>query len=323
MQEGIRAAVDGRYEVAEVGDLPAVERQDLRVDNLFVSNIDVGGKHLAEHHDLLVGLVRHRVHHLLKQPHRCIIVVVLAVLALEIWHGHGCEHEPSNDEVAGRKTAGVERHQAHGRLQPQRQRARLALLQHLQQRLLVVKLLADEVAEADALAASERHSAIIGNGHVVERHEHVAAAEVCRQLRRRLNAANHHAFVSGLHVEHAPHVGVLQLLPLDPEAWKARVLSVARVVSDEVAHYGRGDDVADVLGVLVLERLERNPDALATVVERRPAAVAAVDRRINLYPEELCRAMHVTGDLDAADDAARHAHRVAANGVPNDSDRVL
>ncbi len=41
-----------------------------------------------------------------------------------------------------------------------------------------------------------------------------------------------------------------------------------------------------------------------------------VDSRVDLHAEQFCGAVHVGGDLDAADDAAGHALAVAADRVP-------
>lgn len=47
-----------------------------------------------------------------------------------------------------------------------------------------------------------------------------------------------------------------------------------------------------------LQRLEGYPYTLAPVIEGWAAAVARVDSCIYLDPQELCRPMHITGDLD-------------------------
>jgi hypothetical protein len=56
-------------------------------------------------------------------------------------------------------------------------------------------------------------------------------------------------------------------------------LTVALVVVDEVRNDRLWYDVADVLRILVLQRLEGDADALPAAVEGGAAAVAAVDLR--------------------------------------------
>ena len=50
--------------------------------------------HLAQHHDLLVGLVSHGVHHGVQQLDWGIKVVVLAVLTAQVGDAHLHMHEP-------------------------------------------------------------------------------------------------------------------------------------------------------------------------------------------------------------------------------------
>lgn len=85
---------------------------------------------------------------------------------------------------------------------------------------------------------------------------------------------------------------------------------------------GDRDDVANVLGV-ARQALEGDADAFAARVEDGPAAVARVDRGVDLDAEQLGRAVRVGQDLDARDDAARDRDGVAADRVADDGDGVL
>lgn len=72
------------------------------------------------------------------------------------------------------------------------------------------------------------------------------------------------------------HAGCMPRMHPNPQP-DAPVLTVALIVVDEVRNDGLRDDVADVFGVLVLEALEGNANALPRGVESRAATVAAVD----------------------------------------------
>mmetsp|Transcript_23295 Transcript_23295/g.92392 ORF Transcript_23295/g.92392 Transcript_23295/m.92392 type:complete len:209 (+) Transcript_23295:1369-1995(+) len=85
-------------------------------------------------------------------------------------------------------------------------------------------------------------------------------------------------------------------------------------VGDDVVDDGARDDVADVVGGARVAR-EGHADDAAEVVERRAARVARVDRGVDLHDQQLLGAAHVRGRVDARDDAARHARRVAAQRV--------
>lgn len=50
--------------------------------------------HLAEHHDLLVGLVSHGMHHGIQQLDWGVKIVVLAVLTAQVRDAHLHVHEP-------------------------------------------------------------------------------------------------------------------------------------------------------------------------------------------------------------------------------------
>ena len=126
-----------------------------------------------------------------------------------------------------------------------------------------------------------------------------------------------------LHVEVFAHVGILQLLPLQAQRGEPRVLSLAIVVGDEVHDDGGGDDVPDVFGVIVLEGLERNPDALSLGVERGTAAVPRVDCGVDLQTEEFAASVGIRCHLDSAHHALRDRDGDAADGVADDGDRRL
>jgi len=61
-------------------------------------------------------------------------------------------------------------------------------------------------------------------------------------------------------------------------------------------------------------RLERNADAFAGIVERRAAAVAAVDGGVDLDREQLCAAVGVRRDFDPANHAWADARPTVSSG---------
>lgn len=125
------------------------------------------------------------------------------------------------------------------------------------------------------------------------------------------------------HSQGLPQLRVLHLLPLDAQDGEPGVAPVPLKVGDEVLDDGGGDHIPDVLGILVLEGLERNPHTVAGLVERGPPRVARIDGRIDLDPQQLAASMGVRGDLNPRHHAARHRDGVPPNGVTHDSHRVL
>ena len=74
---------------------------------------------------------------------------------------------------------------------------------------------------------------------------------------------------------------------------EARVPAILGDVVEEVVDDIRGDDVTDVLGLSVLERLEGHADALVVFGERGASAVARVDGRVDLHHQQLAAAVRV------------------------------
>jgi hypothetical protein len=69
-------------------------------------------------------------------------------------------------------------------------------------------------------------------------------------------------------------------------------------VAEEVLDDRRRRDVADVLGGLAVDRLERHADDLA-VGDQRAAARAAVDGGVDLHQQQLLARVHVAPHTDA------------------------
>ncbi len=74
---------------------------------------------------------------------------------------------------------------------------------------------------------------------------------------------------------------------------EARAPAILGDVVEEVMDDIRGDDVTDVLGLAVLERLEGHADALVVFGERGASAVARVDGRVDLHHQQLAAAVRV------------------------------
>lgn len=90
-----------------------------------------------------------------------------------------------------------------------------------------------------------------------------------------------------LHAHVALEGVALHALPLDAHEGETGVCGVAGVVVEEVRDDAGGDDPADVLDVAAGEALERDADEAAVLVKDGAAAVAAVDRRVDLHAEQL------------------------------------
>jgi len=104
---------------------------------------------------------------------------------------------------------------------------------------------------------------------------------------------------------------------------EASVAARAAEAGDELLDDLRGDDVADVLGVAVLEALKSHTDALPPRVQRRPPAVPRVDGRVDLDGQQAPHAVPVRLHVHARDDALGDGGVLAADGVAADADPVV
>ena len=68
--------------------------------------------------------------------------------------------------------------------------------------------------------------------------------------------------------------------------------------------------IADVLRLIGVHGLKGDAHALAVAVEGRAAAVAAVDRRVDLDAQQLRRGLRVGGDLKKSLQAAKKAPKI-------------
>mmetsp|Transcript_35789 Transcript_35789/g.90258 ORF Transcript_35789/g.90258 Transcript_35789/m.90258 type:complete len:269 (+) Transcript_35789:557-1363(+) len=268
-------------------------------------------------------MVRHGVHHLVQQLHRRVEVVLLAVLRAHVRNAHRREHHAREDVVRRRLAAYVYRNEPVRRPQAGLHHLHLPLVDQLQRGGVRGVLLADKVGEGYALAAAKGDCAVIGDLHAIKFQQDIALVDDLGHRRSGLHPADQDPLLLLPHAERLTQVRVLHLLPLQAERGESGVRAVGVKVVDKVVDDGRGDDVADVLRILVLERLKRDADALADVVEGGAAAVATVDGRVDLDAKQLRRAVHVGGHLDAGHHALRHRHGVAPNRKSNDRDGVL
>ena len=258
---------------------------------------------------------------LLQQLHRRVEVVVLAVLVLQERHAHGGEHQPARDEVGGRRALYVPRYQSLHRVEGYGRFVHLTVAEVLDPRALPDVLLADEVVERYGFTRAEGHRAVGRDLRAVDADQHVVFPQRDFVLHQRLHRADQHTFLPRLHLEPLAHRGGLHALPRERQRGEPGVSLVLIVVVDEVFHHGRRDDVPDVLGVVVFQTLERDPDALALGVERGPAAVPRVDRGVDLDPQQVDASVRVVGHLGSGDDSGGDGDGDSADGVADDADR--
>mmetsp|Transcript_382 Transcript_382/g.1079 ORF Transcript_382/g.1079 Transcript_382/m.1079 type:complete len:298 (-) Transcript_382:568-1461(-) len=188
-------AVSQLLEIAKRLSVEAVHR---RVDNVLVAEARGTRENMREDHQLLILRIRHPVQKSVEQLHRSLVVVLLPILALQVRNGRDGEHEPGDNEVARptrhrHVSARVRRHDAASAPQCDVDSAFGALLaaattlacrcflfvsaeKKLKLRSFANHLLADEVRERNALAASERNRAVVGNFNSVEFKKHGGAA---------------------------------------------------------------------------------------------------------------------------------------------------
>mmetsp|Transcript_25432 Transcript_25432/g.83662 ORF Transcript_25432/g.83662 Transcript_25432/m.83662 type:complete len:354 (+) Transcript_25432:363-1424(+) len=258
----------------------------------------------------------------IEQLHRRVIVPVFSVLALEVGRGGDGEDDAGDDEVGGFAwdVVGDEADRAHERDLERLDRPRL---QHLHLHLFAHILLRQDVREGDTLAGAERNGAVVRDGRFVEREDDIVLLEKLARGHRWLHAHHPHPLLLRLHPIARSHHRVLHLLPLEAEGGESGEGFVLLIISDEVVDDGRGNDVPNVFALIRLERLERHPHALAVARKDWAAAVAGIDRRVDLRREELGRAVRVRRHLDAAHHAARHGEAVPSDWVPNHDDAIL
>mmetsp|Transcript_89088 Transcript_89088/g.276873 ORF Transcript_89088/g.276873 Transcript_89088/m.276873 type:complete len:228 (-) Transcript_89088:406-1089(-) len=156
-----------------------------------------------------------------------------------------------------------------------------------------------EVLEGEALLPAHRERRVVGDGPAVHGQDDVAAAEQPDSRGEGHDAAHHHAGVVGAQAVVLAQLAVLQLLPEDSHGAEAGaaagVLGVH--VLQEVLNRGHGDDIADVLGGLLV--LEGHADDPILLVQGGPAGVAGVDGRVDLDGQQRGARVRVALDLDA------------------------
>jgi hypothetical protein len=138
---------------------------------------------------------------------------------------------------------------------------------------------------------------------------------------------NHHArrrLVALRHPEVGPELGRLEGAKPNPERAPPRVPLVPPKVFQKVLHDSNGHHVPDVLHVLAVQALERNPDHFQRRrVHHGPAAVARVDGGVGLQRQEPKPRLAVLLHFNAAHDPRRDGHGLAPDGVPQHVDFVL
>ena len=176
----------------------------------------------------------------------------------------------------------------------------------------------DDLGHLDAFAV-DLDEPVAGHAVVVEREDHVADLEHAVAGAPGYDGADEHAGVVVLQAQRGAFRRVLQAERRDGQIDVFVVVPVADVL-EEMLQHRRGDHVADVLRHVAAVTLERDADHLA-VLQHRAAGVAGVDRRVDLAGEVVVhRRMAVRLEVDPRDDAARHAHALAADGIAVDRD---
>mmetsp|Transcript_66706 Transcript_66706/g.132178 ORF Transcript_66706/g.132178 Transcript_66706/m.132178 type:complete len:200 (-) Transcript_66706:152-751(-) len=143
------------------------------------------------------------------------------------------------------------------------------------------------------------------------------------ELRGGINARDHHTGALRWHLGMGSKRAVLAALHLEAELTESCVRTVPLDVSKEVHDDLGRDDVAYVLRLAVLERLECHTHALVRVVEGWPAAVARVDGGIYLDCKKLTAAVHILLHVDARDHTLRDGEIVASYREADDRGHVL
>ena len=152
--------------------------------------------------------------------------------------------------------------------------------------------------------------AINGEEHVT-RMDHAAAGAVFIHMR------NEHADLVVGQLERGALRGVEDLKVSDAEVHVAVVFTVLHVL-EKAMHDGRGDHIAGILRHVAAVALEGDADDFV-VLEHGAAAVPGIDGGVYLDGKMLVHsAVRIALVVHAADDAARHADALAADGKADD-----
>mmetsp|Transcript_146290 Transcript_146290/g.469238 ORF Transcript_146290/g.469238 Transcript_146290/m.469238 type:complete len:401 (+) Transcript_146290:135-1337(+) len=283
-----------------------------------VIEVSVRAKSMAQHEHLLIdggsSAFLDHVHH----EGRCVAVKIFAVLALQVGLRQRYEDEPAHEEILS--GAGRTRHQRTGGPQREIQAQAFAIPPGLELAHVLGMPPAHQIRQVHPLSApacGQRHSAIVADVHAVDAQDNVVHVQGGVRRRRRVDVAHADApLLTRGQPEGGPGRRALEGLVLE-----ARVANAALVI-EERTHHLRGYHVADVVNLLAGHLFESDAHTATRLVQHGAAAVAGVDRGVDLQHEQL----HVVGveaHVDARHDTLRDADVVAVARVADHSDFFL